>query len=99
MNKTNNENLVNLIAAGQVSRVDGCINVIVSDEIGFTTRDTPAVADRIWGFSGDDNWWRMEEEAVRFGIPTDQFWYVAEPALTACVEADAARIKTAKLVS
>ncbi|MDD5180570.1 MAG: hypothetical protein PHT15_04855, partial [Gallionellaceae bacterium] len=82
MSKANGENLARLIAAGQVSRVNGFLNVIVSDELGFTTQDIPAAADRMWGFFGDDNWERMEEEALRFDIPTDEFWGVAEPALT-----------------
>ena len=98
MSKTNNEKLANLISAGKVSRANGYLHVTISDKLGFTTRDTPSLDNRIWGFSGDDNWERMEEEALRFGIPTDDYWGVVEPALTACVEADDTRNKTAKLV-
>ena len=96
MSKTNSEKLVNLISAGKVSRTNGYLNVTISDELGFTTRDTLVLDNRIWGFSGDDNWERMEEEALRFGIPTDDYWGVVEPALTACVEAADARIRMNK---
>lgn len=98
MDKKVGENLASLIAAGKVSRADGRIIVAVSDGLGFSTPDTPRADDRIWGFSGEDgedNWCRMEEEAQRFDIPTDEYWYIAEPALNACVEADAEHAKPA----